>query len=82
MCPRSSKGYLAWLSCTMSLLANRALLIKRSFDPMVIIDNKKGSILVQLVSADLSAIGLGTFLAVFLSNRLDSDIESENILLR
>ena len=49
-CPRLSIEVLHWLASTMRFLPNRTLPISSSFEPIVVADNKKCSILVQLVS--------------------------------
>ena len=80
LCAYISMEYLAWLACTMSLSPNRALLIVRSLNHIIIANNERCFILVRLVSTNWSTVDMDIFLAVFLPNGVDSD--SVGILLR
>ena len=67
-CPRLLMEVLAWLDLVVKFMSNCALPISRYFGPIVTIDNKRFSVLVQLVSVDLSAADVDICLAVFLPN--------------
>ena len=72
-CPRLSISSLAWLASVTSFLSNNALPITRSFDPIVTAGNKRCSILVRLVSVNLSVAEMDMCLAVFIPNGLVND---------
>ena len=72
-CARISMEYLDCLAYTMSLSPNRALIITRNFNPIVITDNKRCYILVRLVSTNFSVVNMYVFLAVFIPNGVYSD---------
>ena len=57
----------------MGLLPNYALLNMRYFNPIVITDNERCSILVRLVSVDFYVVHMYIFLAVCLTNGFYSD---------
>ena len=68
LCPYISMKALAWLDSTMRLSSNRALPIASSFEYIVVVKNKRCSILVQLVSSDRYIVEVGILLALFLKN--------------
>ena len=73
LCPHISTKALAWLASSMILLPNHALPISIYFDAIVVSDNKRCSILVQLVSAYWSVVDMDICLSLFLSNGFFND---------
>ena len=63
--PCLSMEALAWLASSIRLSPNRALLITRYFDPIVVAGNNRFSTLVRLVSADLSVSEMDICLRYF-----------------
>ena len=68
-----SMEVIAWLACKMILPTNRALLIARYFNPIVIANHERYSIQVQLVSSDWSIAKMNIYFATFHPNGADSD---------
>ena len=79
-CPHISIESLDWLALTFSLSPKRSLLPVISFDPIVITNNKRCSVLVQFLSDDWSGVDMDIFLAAFLPNWVESG--GVDILLR
>ena len=71
--PHLSMEATNWLASTIILSPNRTLPIVSYFEPIVVTDNKRCSILVQLVSSNWSVFGMDIWLALFIPNIVVND---------